>query len=285
MIIKTKEMKSTKYRVLLAFVAVIITACGPSKQELANALLDEAQAAMESTNFNEAKLKVDSVNLLYPNQIEAVAAGLGMMQRIELYEQKQSLVYYDTLLVTRQADFNRLVKSFVFQEGKFEGYAGTYIHKRQQVKNSHDRTYVRAYLDDKGDFYISSRYHGKGHIHHHSIKVYDGGVFAETEKIAEATFDNRSFDDGEDYWETVNYRNGADNGVVGFIVNNYDKTLKVEFKGKKHYYIVMESFDKEAIRDAYNLSLVIKEMADLKANKLEAEKRVTQLQNALKTKS
>lgn len=272
-----------KHIYILILSAVLITACGPSKQELANALLVEAQSAMELANFNEAKLKVDSINLLYPEQIEAIAAGQGMMQRIELDEQLQSLAYYDTLLLTRQADFDRLVSSFVYKEGKFEGYAGTYIHKRQQVKNSHARSYVRAYLDEKGDFYISSRYHGKGHIYHNSIKVYDAGLFAETEKIAESSFDNRSFDDGEDYWETVNYRNGADNGAVGFIVNNYDKTLKVEFKGKKRHYIVMESFDKEAIRDAYNLSLIIKEISDLESNKSESEKRIAQLKKALKT--
>jgi len=269
---------------LFVFAAALITACGPSKEELAQALLGSAETAMEASDFNAAKLKVDSINLLYPDEIEVIAAGQAMMQRIELDEQKQSLNYYDTLLVKRQADFDRLVKSFVYKEGKFEGYAGTYIHKRQQVKNSHDRSYVRAYLDEKGEFYISSRYHGKGHIYHNSIKVYDSGLFAETEQIAESSFDNRSFDDGEDYWETVNYRNGTDNGVVGFIVNNYDKTLKVEFKGKKHHYIVMESYDKEAIRDAYNLSLVIKELADLKASKAAAEKRVEQLQKALSTK-
>ena len=278
-------MKTLLYRIFLLLFTVIMTACGPSKDELAKTLLNEAEIAMEQANFNQAKLKVDSINLLFPDQIEMIAAGQHMMQRIALDEQQKSLAYYDTLLLTRQADFDRLVKSFVYEKGKFEGYAGTYIHKRQQVKNSHDRSYVRAYLDEKGEFYISSRYHGKGHIHHNCIKVYDAGVFAETEEIAESSFDNRSFDDGEDYWETVNYRNGADDGVVGFIVNNYDKTLKVEFKGKQHHYIVMESYDKEAIRDAYNLSLVIKEIIDLKLNKVDSEKRIEQLEKAIKTHS
>ena len=273
----------------LVYIGVLLAAfmvsCGPSEQEQANALLAAAQSAMKMANYNQAKLKVDSINLLYPNQIELIAAGQSMMQRIELNEQEKSLAYYDTLLLTRRADFDRLVKSFVYKKGKFEGYVGTYIHKRQQVKNSHDRSYIRAYLDEKGEFYISSRYHGKGHIYHNRVKVYDDGLFSETQEIAESSFDNRSFDDGEDYWETVNYRNGSDNGVVGFVVNNYDKRLKVEFKGKKHHYIVMESFDKEAIRDAYNLSLVIKEIKAIEGSKAEAEKRIESLKKALKIAS
>jgi len=264
---------------------LLMVACGPSKQELAQALLEDAQMAIDSSDYYLARLKVDSINLLYPNQIEEVAAGKKMMWRIELTEQKQSLAYYDTLLVQRQKDFERLKKNFVYQAGKFEGYEGTYIHKRQRIANSHDRTYLRAYLNEKGEFYISSRYHGKSHIYHNSIKVYDAGLFAESEEIPESSFDNRRFDDGEDYWETVNYRNGSDNGVVSFIVNNYDKRLKVEFKGKKHYYIVMEQFDKEAIRDAYNLSLIIKEIDELTKSKDEAEKRIAALEKNIQASS
>lgn len=275
-------MTNKKSILSIIAVAVLVVACGPSKQELAQKLLSEAQQAVSSNDYNSARLKVDSINLLYPDQIEEIAAGQKMMMQIELTQQQQSLAYYDTLLVKRNGDFEKLKKSFVYQPGKFEGYAGTYIHKRQQVQNSHDRSYVRAYLDEKGEFYISSRYHGKGHIHHHSIKVYDAGLFAETNQISESSFDNRTFDDGEDFWETVNYRKGADNGVVSFIVNNYDKTLKVQFKGKKHHFIVMESYDKEAIRDAYNLSLVIKELDELNKNKTQAEKRISQLKNQLK---
>lgn len=267
--------------VLWLAVISLAVACGPNKKELATALLQEAQVAMEGADYNAAKLKVDSINLLYPDQIEEVAEGQRMMQRIELTEQEQSLAYFDTLLVKRKASFEELKGAFVYKKGKFEGYAGTYIHKRQQVKNSHDRCYVRAYLDEKGEFYISSRFHGKGHIHHNSIKVYDDGLFATTEAIESSSFDNRAFDDGEDYWETVNYRNGADNGVVSFVVNNYDKRLKVQFIGKRHHYIVMESFDKEAIRDAYNLSLVIKEIADLETNKATTETRIEALKKAL----
>ncbi len=267
--------------IALVTMLLVLMSCGPNKQERAQALLAEAEMAMGKADYNVARLKVDSINLLYPDQIEEIAAGKKMMARIEITEQKQSLAYYDTLLVTREADFERLKKNFTYKPGKFEGYEGTYVHKRQKISNSHDRSYIRAYLDEKGEFYISSRYHGKGHIYHNSIKVYDSGLFAETEQIPEKSFDNRRFDDGEDYWETVNYRNGTDNGVVSFIVNNYDKPLKVQYKGKKHHYIVMESYDKEAIRDAYNLSLVIKEIADLKKNKAEAEKRITTLAKML----
>ena len=42
-----------------------------------------------------------------------------------------------------------------------------------------------------------------------------------------------------------------------------DRKLKVRFTGKKHYYIVMETFDKEAVRDGMNLAQVLNEVNDL----------------------
>ncbi len=267
--------------IAIALCTLITIACQPSKKERAEKLLAAANQAIATKDYNSAKLKIDSISLCYPEEIETIGEGKILLLRLELTEQKQSLAYYDTLIVKRKATFEELSKSFVYKEGKFKGYAGTYTHKRQQVKNSHDRTFIKAYLDEKGDFYISSHYHSKSHIYHNSIKVYNDGLFAKTEAIPSSSFDNRSFDDGEDYWETVNYRNNTDHGVVSFIVNNYDKTLKVEYIGKKHYYIVMEQFDKEAIRDAYNLSLVIKELSELETNKITTEKRLQELNSIL----
>lgn len=274
-------MNSFKSNMLFFFTLILLHSCGPKNKDLAMQLVNDAEVALSQTKYNVAKLKIDSINLLYPDEIDEIAAGKRLIDKIELVEQEQTLSYFDTLLVKRQAEFDKLVKSFVYKKGKFDGYAATYTHKRQQISNSHDRSYIRAYLDDKGEFYISSRFHGKGRIHHDRVKVYNDGLFAETESIPESSFDNRAYDDGEDYWETVNYRNGTDNDVVSFIVNNYDKTLKVQFKGKKYHYIVMESFDKEAVRDSYNLSLVIKEIIEVKKNIANANERISQLEKVI----
>ncbi len=62
----------------------------------------------------------------------------------------------------------------------------------------------------------------------------------------------------------VNYKDGADNGIIDFIAQNVDKPLKVHFMGKGNYYIVMEKFDKEAISDGYEISFVLKDIAKIK---------------------
>lgn len=267
----------------ILFICVVLTlsACAKKDKEAAEKLLQEAKVAAENEDYNKAKLKVDSLYMLHAQEIEKIAEGQRLMQRIEINELQKSVAYYDSTLIRLQSDFDRLKKAFIFKEGKFEGYAGTYTHKRQQVKNSYHRSYIRAYLNEKGDFYISSRYHGKGHIYHHSIKVYYHDLFAETREVPKSSADNRLLDDGEGYWETVNYRKEADGGVASFIANNYDKPLKAMFKGKKNHYIILEKYDKEAVRDAYHLSLIIKEMTQFEKERTDAKKRLAALQKSV----
>ncbi len=59
-------------------------------------------------------------------------------------------------------------------------------------------------------------------------------------------------------WEKVTYRDGKDNGVIDFIANNTDRRLKAVFLGKEYYYIILEDYDKIAVKDALALSKALK---------------------------
>ncbi len=263
---------------LLPFIIVIVlmVSCGPNPQELATERLEAARELLEENKFNEAKLIIDSLSDAFPDQYEIIAQGQKLLGKVEIIEQQKSLIYFDSLLLLQERNLEELKKHFVYNPGN----PGHYTHKRQQVSNSYDRTYIQAHVDDQGKFYISSRYHGTKNIHHHSIKVYNEGLYAET-SVIEKGLDNRSFDDGGEVWETVNYRNGTDNGVVSFIVNNSDQRLKVMFKCKNPYYIVMEQYDKDAIRMAYDMSQIILSIKDLKNEVNKTSKRVEDLKRQL----
>ena len=77
--------------------------------------------------------------------------------------------------------------------------------------------------------------------------------------------DNHRSDFMEAKWEKVSYRNGKDNGVIEFIANNTERNLKAVFLGNEYYYIILETYDKEAVRDALALSKAIKRKTKLDA--------------------
>ncbi|NLB92257.1 MAG: hypothetical protein GX792_02415, partial [Bacteroidales bacterium] len=50
-----------------------------------------------------------------------------------------------------------------------------------------------------------------------------------------------------------------------FIANNVDRNLKAVFLGNEYYYIILESYDKQAVRDALLLSAALKQKSTLEA--------------------
>lgn len=265
-------------RSLLPFVVMflILVSCGTSPEQLAKLKLEEANSLLKEDKFNEAKLIIDSLSKIYPDEFEVVAAGKKLMLKVELIEQMKSIVFYDSLLLLQEQNFQELKRQFVLKPGD----PGQYIHKRQKVSNSYNRTYIQAHVNENGEFYISSRFHGQKNIHHNSIKVYNEGLYAQT-AVIEKGINNRSFDDGGEIWETVNYTKGTDNGVVSFIVNNSDDRLKVMYRGRNPHYIVMEKFDKEAVRMAYDLGQIILSIKQLESDLAQTKKRAETLKQQL----
>ena len=71
-----------------------------------------------------------------------------------------------------------------------------------------------------------------------------------------------------------NLQKRKDNGVIEFIANNTNRNLKAVFLGKGQNYIILEEFDKTAVKDALALSQAIK-------SKSELEKEIQVLQKKL----
>lgn len=241
---------------------VFLVSCGPKNAELAQNKFNHAEKLYSEKNFNDAKLSIDSIIEFFPNEVEFVTRGKDLLRKITIEEQNQNLVFLDSLLDVKEKELEPLMKNFI--ESSDYGAKKILIHKRQKPENSYGRTYLRAHLDYDGNFFISSRFTSTNRIYHNQIKVYFSGNSAISEKIPEDGFKNRHFEDGENHWEVINFKEGADNGIIDFIAANSDQSLKVQFIGKKHHYILMEKFDKEAIRDGYEISFVIKEVKKVK---------------------
>ena len=116
----------------------------------------------------------------------------------------------------------------------------------------------QVHLDERGEIYISSNYYGKEWLDHVALRVYDQGNDAKTDTVPLNDVNNHHSDFMDTKWEKVSYRNGKDNGVIEFIAKNADRRLKAVFLGKRYYYIILESYDKEAVKDALVLSKAIK---------------------------
>jgi len=259
-------------QILSILFAIFIVACGPSDEEKARVKLNKAKTLLVNQDTTAALVLLDSIPKLYPEAIYTTNAAKNLINEISFSVMQQK----ESMLDTVKVRIAELEKSFVKEKTEFDRYT-QYIHKRQTFKRAWDRSYIQVHLDERGDLYLSSNYHGKNWLKHTGLRVYDSGESAKTDSIPLNDTHNHRSDFMEAKWEKVSYRNGKDNGVIEFIANNTDRRLKAVFLGKEYYYIILETYDKEAVKDALALSKAIKAKT-----KLEAE--IKGLQKKLKLK-
>ncbi|WP_016778136.1 hypothetical protein [Anaerophaga thermohalophila] len=271
----------TRYITLFVIIG-LLTGCGQSRKEIVSQKLDEAIQLRDSGQYNLAKLKLDTIINNFNDLTEEAAFAIRMLDEIKLMEQQRNLQYLDSMIAVKEKELEPLLKNFIRSDEY--GSQPILIHKRQRPENSYNRTFIRAHLDTKGEFYISSRYYGTSWIKHNQIKVYHAGESVTSEVVPQDGFNNRRFQDGDSKWEIVSYKDGADNGIINFIASNVDKPLKVQFIGEKYYYIVMEQFDKEAIRDGYETSFVLQELAGLREEKRQVKQQIEKLKKIAQSK-
>ena len=75
--------------ILLACLCCTLFSCEDVEKK-AGEKLQAAREAFELGNYNEAKILIDSIKMLYPKAFETRRAGIGLMQEVELKEQEKS---------------------------------------------------------------------------------------------------------------------------------------------------------------------------------------------------
>lgn len=259
-----------RYKYIYILVLFLITACGGNGEKEANLHLQKAQKALEEGNYNEAKLEIDSIRLLYPKAFEARKAGIKLMQQVDLKEQQKSIVYLDSMMLVKQAQFDSIKGNYVLEKDKEYQEIGNYFAPSQTVEKNNGRSFLRAQVNEMGEMSITSIYCAGGAIHHTAVKVVDGDIYAETPNS------NDSYETtiGGRHIEQADYKLGQDGGVIAFIASNRANNLKLQFIGDKTYNTVMSSADKDAIYKVSELAKILSSIEQIKKEKEEANLKI-----------
>ena len=88
-------------------VTMLLASCGNDAEKKASEKLSAARSAFAQGDYNEAKLQIDSIKILYPKAFNARREGIKLMQQVELKEQQQTLVYLDSMMQTKQQELEK----------------------------------------------------------------------------------------------------------------------------------------------------------------------------------
>ncbi|NDV84474.1 hypothetical protein [Bacteroides sp. 51] len=260
-----------KKLVILSFVSLLLVSCGDGTEKKAAQKLQSALQAFDAGDFNLAKTEIDSIKILYPKAFNARKEGVKLMQQVELAEQKQTVAYLDSILSSKQADFEAIKSKFVLEKDTAYQEIGNYFWPTQTVEKNLHRSYLRFQVNERGVMSMTSIYCGSSNIHHLAVKVIaPDGTFAETP----ASNDSYETTNLGEKIEKADYLLGQDGNVMGFIYFNHDKNLKVECLGGKKYTTTMSASDRQALKETYELSQILSAIEQAKKEKEEANLKI-----------
>ena len=251
-------------------VACLWGACGNGDEEKAQTFLQEAESAWRAGDFNRAKLQIDSIRIRYPKAFDARKQGVRLMQKVELDEQRKGLVYLDSMLQAKQQEFESMKGHYVLEKDSVYQEIGNYFSPSQTVEKNINRTFLRAQVSEKGVMTLTSIYCGIGSIHHTSVKVSSGDTYAETPVSADI------YETTDLGWkiEKADYPLGKDGGVIGYIVLNKEKPVRVEYRGDRSYKTAMAPADKKAVAEVYALAQVLSSIEEIRKERQEVNRKI-----------
>ena len=121
--------------ILLACLCCMLFSC-ENVEKKAGEKLQAARTAFELGNYNEAKILIDSIKILYPKAFETRRAGIGLMQEVELKEQEKSMAYLDSMLQAKQKEFAAIKGKYTFEKDAEYQNIGNYLYPSQVIEKS-----------------------------------------------------------------------------------------------------------------------------------------------------
>lgn len=260
-----------KKLIVLACATLTFMACGNDVEKKATEKLTAARTAFEHGDYNEAKLQIDSIKILYPKAFETRKEGIKLMQQVELKEQAASLVYLDSTLLAKRKELEGIIGKYTLEKDEEYQKVGNYFWPTQTVEKNLHRSFLRFQVNEQGMMTMTSIYCGGSNIHHIAVKVsIPDGTFAETPPSKDSY---ETTDLGEKI-EKADYPMGQDGNVMGFLYMNRDKNIRVEYMGERKHTITLTSSDKEALAGIYELAQLLSSIEQIKKEMAEANLKI-----------
>lgn len=254
---------------ICALCAITLIACQPSAEQQATALISDAQALVDSGQWRQARIVLDSLHNTYPKQVAQRRLAKALEDSITYLEAQRTLAYTDTLLPPLLEQVDRLIKRFKYKKNAdYEDY-GKYVHRLLNTGSNTSRNFLQAYVLDNRQTIVKSYYYGNIQVNQQSILLHSEG---EDTKFAGR---NHHFQDGAHH-EIMTIENEDALALLNFISTHYQHKIRVEGKGDKpnrNWVYYLNDQEKQALSDTYQLGWLMKDI-----NRLEQMQRVSNAQ-------
>lgn len=257
--------------ITLLCIALLLISCGNDAENKASQKLALARTAFEQGNYNQAKIELDSIKMLYPKAFKVRDQANTLKLQVEIQEQQKSLLYLDSVLQQKQQALQAIKGSYVLEKDEVYQQTGNYFWPTQTVEKNLHRSFLRFQVSEQGEMTMTSIYCGASSINHFAVKVTaPDGSFAQTPPSKDSY---QTTDLGEKI-EKADYKMGADGDVMGFLYLNRANAIRVEYLGDRKYNTILPAADRQALAGVYELSQLLSSIEQIKAETQEAKLKI-----------
>lgn len=263
--------------------AILLSACSGEERPTASDVLQAAQSNYESGNYNVAKQLIDSIHTSYKQDVDVRRQAQKLEYAIGIDEEERNITFNDSLLAITVPQTESYRKLFIQSADTAYFDYKIYTHKLQTI-GYRPRTNILCELKENGDMNVISVYNGAP-FNHVAFRVSCGDVFMETDSVSLASPYNNRFDDLGSRWEYVTYTPELQNNIAGFVATYSNKPLKVTLKNnsakKNSYTFFLTAADRQAIKESYEYSQLLKDIDNFTRSKEKSEKKIVWYQSKL----
>ena len=266
------------FKLLLITALLFILGCS-NDEEKAKQRLELAKEFALRADYNQARLQIDSIKMLHPNELPVLKEGQILYWEIESKEQQRSLSYLDSMLVINQHKVDSLKETLLFEKNQEYQSVGIYMDKNQTLEKTMGTSCLRFYVNESGLMTVVAVISGQGKGSSSGIKAQTPtDIYGETPNLSKG--DSNNFD-GE-LSQTLNYTRGSDNGFIEFLYTYKDEPLKISFTGgTKTFSYTFSSTEKNALTKVYELAVSLSEVTRLDKEKQHTQKKIDFAKNAI----
>lgn len=232
--------------------------------------LSQAEESYRNGNFDLAKLKIDSIKILFPKAFDEIKSGMTLMQDVRMAENKRNIAFCDSMLRVNYALLNEMLKDFNYvRDVRYQEF-GEYQPKSYPFNASLNQNGLRSGVTENGRLFIESILAGTP-IRHHKVHIStkEGG-FAETLSVTSDGL-NYSFRTSERNYEIVRFTGNDENGIGKFIYSFQNEPLTLQFIGNRNISMHLSGPSKKAISQSFELSSLLLDIEQLKFEKEKSE--------------
>lgn len=262
--------------IVCVFVFLLISCSGKTRN--AKTYIAEAEVALNEGNYPLAKLKIDSIKVLFPKSFDEINKGFELMQQIRMAENRRNIIYCDSMLTVNYELLTNMLNGFTYVRDPQYQEFGDYVPKIYPLNTSFNQNGLRSAVSEKGQMYIESVLAG-GSLRHNRIKVaIKDGSFAESLPVTTDGLNYR-FSTLNTTYEIVRFSGNDDNGVAKFIYTFKESPITLSFIGNRTTTITLSETAKKAIARSFELSTLLLDIEKLKYEKGRSEALIKYLES------